>query len=210
MDEKLRADKFHFLEDRETYLISHGLLRSIISNNLKIDPSEVVFQYDMNSKPGLCGNPLYFNITHVKGAFAFVISKYFHAGIDMENVDRTIDLMPLIDTFCSNEERSCILESEVCNQENFFLLWTRKEALLKAIGIGITANLTQIRVSQKENIVNKKIFGNRKTESVSDEYFIYSEKFLKYYLSVAIPQKAEISFNQIHEGNIISYLDSAC
>jgi 4'-phosphopantetheinyl transferase len=208
-EEKLRADKFHFLEDRNTYLICHGLLRSIISKNLKIDPLEVVFRYDMNNKPGLYGNPLYFNITHVRGAFAFIISKYYTVGIDMENVDRNIDLVPLIDTIFSNEERDFVLRSEVNNLENFFLLWTRKEALLKAIGIGIVANLSQIGVSQNENVVSKKTFDNTVIEIVYNEYYIYSEKMFQYYVSVALPRKAEINFYQIREENIISYLNSA-
>lgn len=205
-DEKIRADKFHFPEDRDTYISCHGLLRAVLSRKIGKNPSELVFYYDKNHKPGLVGNQLYFNLTHVRGAFAFVISKYFYAGIDMENTDRSINIMPIINTFFSNEERNYILGSGINAQEVFSMLWTRKEALLKAIGTGIINNLAQIKVSEKRNIIYCKAFYNQIGESVSGEHYIYSERLLGYYISVAIPQKTEILITQINEENIISFL----
>jgi len=205
-NERLRAEKLHYPEDRYTYIYCHGLLRSILSKKLRKDPSEVVFCCDKNNKPGLIGNPCYFNITNDRGVFAFVISKYFYAGIDIEKADRRIDFVPIMNTYFNSVEREFILGSKVNAQENFILLWTRKEALLKAIGTGIITNLKQVTVSEEKNIINKESFDNQIIESVYDEHFIYSEKVHEYYLSIAIPQKAEINLHQINEENIISYL----
>jgi phosphopantetheinyl transferase len=205
-DEKIRAGKFHISEDRDTYISCHGLLRSVISRKIKKKPSEIVFYYERSHKPGLTGNPLYFNMTHVRGAFAFVISNCFYAGIDMENTDRSIDIMPIINTFFSNEDRNYIFDSGINTQEIFSLLWTRKEALLKAIGTGILNNLAQITVSGKRNIIYRKVFDNHLDKSVSDVHYIYSERLLDYYISVAVPQKTFINITQINEENIISFL----
>lgn len=205
-EESLRANKFRFSEDRYTYICCHGLLRSILSEKLQKNPLEIIFNYDRNNKPGLIGNPYYFNITNDRGAFAFVISKYFYAGIDMEKVNRTIDYLPIINNYFSDKERKIILESNDRAYEKFILLWTRKEALLKALGTGIINNLTQVEVSENENIIYKESFDNQIIEPVYNEHFIYSEKVLKYYLSIAIPQKAVIKLHQINEENIISYL----
>lgn len=206
-DERLRADKFHFIEDRDTFITCHGLLRSILAKKLKKNPFEITFLNDKNNKPGLIGNPLYFNITHVREAFAFAISKHFYVGIDMENADRSIDFIPIINTFFSNEERKFILESQADAQERFFLLWTRKEALLKAIGTGIITNLPQIEVSERENIIYKKLFYNLICDSVYNKHFIYSERVLNYYLSIAVPQKVVIVMNPLNQVNIGYYLD---
>lgn len=206
-EEKLIADKFHFSEDRETYLLCHGLIRSILSMKLGINPSEVIFNYNINNKPGLPGNPLYFNITHVRGAFAFVISNSFYAGIDIENTDRSINILPIINSFFSKKERKFILASKVNELENFYMLWTRKEALLKAIGTGIIDNLKQIEVSDNENFIKLKSFDCPISDSVSNKHFIYSEKVLEYYLSIAIPQKAEIMLNLINEESINAFLN---
>lgn len=206
-DEKLRADKFHFIEDRNTYISCHGMLRLILSKKLNKNPKEIIFLNDINNKPGLNRNPLYFNITHAREAFAFVISKHFYAGIDMENADRRIDLIPILNTFFSNKERKFILESKIDTKKRFFLLWTRKEALLKAIGTGITTNLPQVEVSEKENIIYKKSFNNSICDSVYNEHFIYSGKVLNYYLSIALPQKAVIILNHLKGKNFKSYFD---
>ena len=99
-----------------------------------------------------------------------------------------------------------ILGSQFEARDRFFLLWTRKEALLKAIGTGIITDLTQVEVSEHESFVNKKSLGKLVFDSAFNRHFIYSKKFLNYYLSIAIPQKSEIIFNELTVENIESYL----
>ncbi len=205
-DEKLRADKFRFTEDRDTYILCHGLLRSILSKKLKKNPSEAVFITDKNNKPGLVGNPLYFNITHNRDAFAFAISKHFYVGIDIENADQNIEFIPIINSYFGNEECKFILESQSDAQNRFFLLWTRKEALLKALGTGIAIDLTQIEVSKNKNKISEESFDNLLCYPVYNEHFIYSRKVTNFFLSVAIPQKAKIILNQINETNMAKYV----
>jgi 4'-phosphopantetheinyl transferase len=206
LEQKIRAGRFHCLEEQDTYICCHGLLRLILSDKLKKDPNDIVLNYDENNKPGLSGNPIYFNITHTNGAFAFVISKYFYVGIDMENTDRSIDFVTIINTYFSNIERNYVLSSGNNKQELFYLLWTRKEALLKAIGTGLTTTLTQFEVSENDNTILTETFDNNVLESIQNEHFIYSEKVLKYILSISIPQKADIYINQVHTKDITYYL----
>ncbi len=201
-EEKIRAERFRHSADKNTFITCHGLLRLALSGKLGISPSELVFCYDINNKPGLAGNPYFFNITNSRDAFAFVISKDFYAGIDIEKADRGIDFLSILNTFFSEQERRFILESKIDSIERFFLLWTRKEALLKAIGTGITASLTEITVSEEQNAVNIESFGNQIVESVFNEHYIYSLKIREYYLSIALPQKTEIKLNQINNINI--------
>jgi 4'-phosphopantetheinyl transferase len=201
-DEKLRADKFHFIEDRNTYISCHGLLRAILSGKLKMNPAEIIINGDKNNKPGLIGNPLYFNVTHVRDAFAFVISNHFYVGIDMEDSSRNIDFIPIINSFFSKKESKFILESPDEVPERFFLIWTRKEALLKALGIGIMTDLTRIEVCKKENTIKKTTFEKNMAYAVSDEHFIYSEKVFGFLLSIALPKRADIILNQINKVNI--------
>jgi 4'-phosphopantetheinyl transferase len=205
-DEKLRAERFLFDEDRYTYISCHGLLRAVLSEKLGKQPLEIAYTYDSNNKPGLEGNPYYFNITHDRGAFALVVSKYFYAGIDIERADRSIDFIPIIKTNFSKKESKFILKMQSDAQENFILLWTRKEALLKAIGTGIVSDLTKIEVSESENIIYKESFDNIIEGSVYNEHFIYSIKLSNYYLSITIPQQEEIKLFHINGENINSYL----
>ena len=204
--EQLRADKFYFDEDRETYIACHALLRLILSKKLNKNPLEISFIYERNAKPGLMGNPLYFNITHTREAFAFAISWYYYVGMDLENSNRTIDFASVIESFFSKKESEFILESKDDSSDRFFLIWTRKEALLKAIGTGIMIDLAQIDVSGHKNFINKKSFDNLLSDSYFKEHFIYSEKVLNYFLSVALPERSVIIMNQINGENIESLL----
>ena len=48
----MRAEKFHFENDRNTYLMCHTLLRSVLSVKLKKKHSEIIIESDRNNKPG--------------------------------------------------------------------------------------------------------------------------------------------------------------
>jgi 4'-phosphopantetheinyl transferase len=205
-DERSRAEKFLFDEDRNTYLICHGLLRMILSWKLNKNPLEVTFTIDENSKPGLDGNPLYFNITHVRDAFAIAISKHYYVGIDMENWDQDIDFLPIIKEYFSIRECKFILETKTDSQDRFFLLWTRKEALLKAIGTGIVTDLAQIEVVNRKNKISIRLFDSVACQSLYNEHYIYSLKVTDYFISVAIPRRVKVVLNQINETNIAAYL----
>lgn len=204
--EKLRADKFRFQEDKDTYLLCHALLRSVLSKKMGVRPVMIIFSCDKNNKPSLSDNKWHFNITHTKNAFAFVLSEFFYVGIDMENTYVNINMRLMLNTVFNESERDVILRAAHKSKEVSCLFWTRKEALLKALGTGLIDELKQINVANKENAINKHAFKNQLNESVNYEHYIYSEKIMTYYLSVAIPKKAEINMFQITEENIDTFL----
>jgi 4'-phosphopantetheinyl transferase len=183
------------------------LFRSIISKKLHQEPINVVIKYDIRNKPRLLGNPYYFNISHTKDAFAFVVSKSFYVGIDIEKTDRSIDILPIVKSYFSIKEQRFILSSATLMHDNFTLLWTRKEALLKAIGIGIVDNLSKIEVSEKKNFISSEIIDNTLQNTIFNDHYIFSEKVRDYFISIAIPQKTVIKMYQINAANIISYIE---
>jgi len=206
-DEQLKADKFHFDDDRETYVLCHALLRLVLANHLNVNPLEIKFKIGLNNKPCLTNDAVYFNVTHTKEAFSFAVSKNFYVGIDLEDINQPVEINSIAESFFSKREREYIFKSNTDAKNRFFLLWTRKEALLKAIGTGISDNLTQIEVSEQENYINKKSFENLVLDSVSDEHFIYSMNFKNYSLSIAVPGKVTINLYHLNIESINLYLD---
>lgn len=200
--EKLRSDRFRFNADRDTYILSHGFLRFVLSKKLNVNPVDIIFKTDKNNKPRLPGNSFYFNLAHSREAFAIAVSRQYYVGIDIENADQDIDILPILNSYFGQEEKKFILESETDIQNKFFLLWTRKEALLKAIGTGIVNDLTQISVSGGRNAINKNIFLNDLCYNIYNEHYIYSEKISDFFLSIAIPAKTDIIINEIDENYI--------
>jgi 4'-phosphopantetheinyl transferase len=201
-DELSRAERFHYDDDRMTYVTSHALLRLVIFKQLNIRTSDLSYLFSENGKPFLEGNPVWFNLTHTRDAFAFAVSKNAAVGIDMEDINRNIDYESIIKNFFSPEENEFILKNPAEALNRFFLLWTRKEALLKAIGTGLLDNLHKIDVHKSNCFIEKDIFTNKFTSSWYDEYFIFTTRLDKYYLSIAVPEKAEIVFKWMDMNNI--------
>ena len=203
--EQSRADKYHFEEDRQTYICCHALLRLILSKRLHVLPSDISFVRGSKNKPRLKGSPVYFNISHTRNAFTIAISKISYVGIDVENVKRNIEFKSMARAVFNTRERSFISESCDEARTRFFLLWTRKEAFLKSIGLGIITNLKQIGVSENINLMNKKLLENISDRSCKD-HFIYSGHQADYCFSVSVPHKAVVVLKSINETNLDTYI----
>lgn len=91
----------------------------------------------MNGKPYLADRPnLHFNLSHTKGAVACALSDA-PVGVDIEG------LRPLRQRFA--QRYFTIAEQQYTQDEARMLaIWTRKEALLKRDGRGITVPLCEI------------------------------------------------------------------
>lgn len=196
INDKLKADRLYFEEDRNTSLICHTLLRLILSKKLNADPSEIRILNERNNKPRLAGDFLFFNISHTRDAFAFAISERSEIGIDLEKMDRSIDFKSITRKFFSIAERAFILDSPDDSRNRFFLLWTRKEALLKALGTGIISNLSNVEVLHQGKV----------DDSAFYDHFIYSEKISNYYLSVAMAKQAKIILHQLNTEKVLSFI----
>ncbi len=196
IEDRKKAEGLHFEQDRDTYLACHTLLRLVLSAKLNIDPHDIPFVYDKNNKPGLEGNPLFFNISHSREAFAFVVSENLRVGIDIEKVDRNIDFISITKRFFCEQESKIVLSSASESRDNFFLFWTRKEAVLKALGTGIISDISRVEVCRRRNILDKHLFDKILDDSLLGDYFIYSKKISGFYLSIAASQKAEIKIYQ--------------
>ena len=202
LNDRLRADRFHFDDDRNTWLFCHTLLRLVLASELGIKHSALKIIADKNNKPWLDGNDLFFNISHTRDAFVFAVSSSSRVGIDIEKIKPAFDFRAIIRNFFSDEEARFIMADPGRSRELFFLLWTRKEALLKALGTGIINRLTDVNVSGDLNLLNRKSFENIATDDFFSDYFIYSGTILDYYLSIAIPHTAKIIFKHLGTENI--------
>jgi phosphopantetheine--protein transferase-like protein len=196
-DDQIKAARQHNSEDKRTILICYTLLRRILSRRLNIKPEEVTYIISEKGKPGIQQDKLNFNISHTRDAFAFAISESAPIGIDLEKVNKNISFEPIVKRFFSQEEAGFIFSSEIKSRELFFLLWTRKEALLKSFGTGILPYISNIDVFRPVNILEKNQNEELMDISLANHYYIYSRKLEEYFLSVALTEKAEIILNRI-------------
>jgi 4'-phosphopantetheinyl transferase len=146
-EERERADRFRFEEDRLRTRIAWGLLRCLLGRLLAREPASFRFDRTEDGKPFLEGGPS-FNIAHSGPWVLIGVAAGGRLGVDVE-VPRPIrDLDSLIRTVFSTEE---IAELETYpateRAQTFFRGWTRKEAYLKGVGGGLTIPLKTISVS---------------------------------------------------------------
>ncbi len=89
-----------------------------------------------HDKPSVGSSPLYFSLSHTKTALAVAIAR-FPIGIDIETIisDRRLDQTFLDHTMSLAEQTAIRAAADPCLA--FTELWTRKEALFKALGTGI-------------------------------------------------------------------------
>jgi 4'-phosphopantetheinyl transferase len=166
VEEQRRADAFRGEEHRRDYIQAHVALRCVLGNCLGIAPASVRFTAGSTSgtgidgkvsgsiKPALmrAGNQLEqldmrFNLSHTRGAALIGVGVGLELGIDIEWHRPMDDLDAIARSVMSNTETEqwLLLKPEVRTRA-FYHLWTRKEAYLKAIGLGLYRNLQDVTV----------------------------------------------------------------
>ncbi|MGQ0541500.1 MAG: 4'-phosphopantetheinyl transferase family protein [Blastocatellia bacterium] len=151
-NEKLRAAKFRFEQDRDHFVVGRGFLRNVLAVYLGLSAGEIQFSYSRFGKPSLIRvaqqPPLHFNLSHSNGMALLAVSATNEIGIDIEFVDQGFDWRRIADNYFSAQELSEMNSiSEKKQTEAFFTGWTRKEALIKALGMGLSYPLNQFEAS---------------------------------------------------------------
>lgn len=123
------------------------------------------FSFSEKGKPFLREHPdLHFNISHCKNGLAVAVSKE-PVGIDIEAFRSADDALL---EYCMNPEEATAVRQSADPAQAFSSLWTRKEAVLKLRGTGITDDLHQV------------LSGKEQTETFVNEgkKYVYSIAFL--------------------------------
>lgn len=161
-DELARAERYAFAADRSRFVASRGILRKILGLYLKMDPAALRFRYDCrcgrpgclreHRKPALAGmdegNVLQFSVSHSHDAALIAAARRREIGVDLERIDPAVDCLALAESaFSANELAALRACGPDQRREAFFAGWTRKEALAKAIGLGLSIEPHQLDVA---------------------------------------------------------------
>lgn len=146
-DEELASSRrFRFGRDAELFILSHGALREILSLYLGVEPKRIPIVTAAGGRPEL-GESLHmqvpgrirFNLSHSGTMAAIAVMLDCNIGVDIEYMDPGFPAMEAAKHVLTEDEldllQSCQEEKRT---ETFYRLWTRREALLKAIGAGLS------------------------------------------------------------------------
>jgi 4'-phosphopantetheinyl transferase len=134
--ERQRGESFHFEHDRRRFLAGHILLRDVLARYRNCDPDTIRFEYGPHGKPSVPG--FEFNLSHADDLGLLAIRRGGPTGVDVERVDRPLDHLAIANKYFSPDDARD-LSNQPADQrsEHFFRLWTRREAVLKAFGLGV-------------------------------------------------------------------------
>jgi 4'-phosphopantetheinyl transferase len=143
-EEHARHDRFVFAKDRHQFLVTRGVIRTLVARYLAIDPSTCEFEADRYGRPSLSrpsGAGLAFNISHTTGLVACALAREPEIGVDTEDASRPIDRELARRFFSPAEADALDALPEPARATRFFEYWTLKEAYIKARGMGMSLPL---------------------------------------------------------------------
>lgn len=153
-EEHARALRFKFDQHRRRFIVAKGVLRLILARYVTEAPDRISFALNPYGKPEL-NNPkgltLQFNASDSNEMALYAITPAEPVGVDIECVQKHIEAEAIAERFFSDHEIQELSTLPPPQRTGaFFNIWTRKEAFIKALGLGLSFPLKDFDVSSGE------------------------------------------------------------
>lgn len=180
-DELQKVNDFRFSKDQKYFMISRGILRSLLGRYLGQAPEKVEIIYGLWGKPCiLAEQSLHFNLSHSKDYAIYAVTHCYEVGIDLEYINYDLDLEGVALSILSSQELA--YWNGIASEEKvstFFKLWVCKEAFLKAGGKGWLSDQQTISLEGLEPLTK-----NSRLDPLNKEMvFPYYLEFIPNYAS---------------------------
>jgi 4'-phosphopantetheinyl transferase len=147
--ERVRAERLTNSTVRAEFVTMRAALRRLLAAETGIDAPRIAIRTDENGRPTLDGHDpdLDFNLTHSGALGAIAIARGGRVGIDIEWRGRMRGLGDIVADVMGPREAAMLasLDGDAFTRA-FFTCWTRKEAIVKGLGVGIAYPLRTIDV----------------------------------------------------------------
>lgn len=147
-DERERCERFAFDYLKTEYLLTRALCRLTLSRYAPVAPQDWRFRRNEYGRPEIdlpgVAPGLRFNLSNARSLVACIVACDVDAGIDVEETDRALEMLPIADHYFAAPELQALRQLPALQQpQRFFQLWTLKEAYIKARGMGLSLPLQQ-------------------------------------------------------------------
>jgi 4'-phosphopantetheinyl transferase len=144
-EERARGRRFVRPRDGRRFVICRGTLRLVLGSLLEIPPARVSFRSGPGGKPELApdGDPeagprLRFNVTHSDDLALIAVCIGRELGVDLERIRAISEADRIVESYFTPAELAQFRDIPGPEKAAAFLRgWTRKEAILKAKGVGL-------------------------------------------------------------------------
>jgi 4'-phosphopantetheinyl transferase len=193
-DELARAEEFGSARARRRFVVARGTLRVLLGDLLGEAPQSIAIEEGASGKPRLAdaGHRLGFNVSHSGDLALICIAEGVEVGVDLEYLRPIPDAVAIARRRFAPEEARFVEKGGPADAGRRFLTcWTRKEALAKALGAGLSFDLRSFSVPLEEpsGVVSLDPPGEEQTQrwSISDV-----PMGSEYVAALALPASAEV------------------
>jgi 4'-phosphopantetheinyl transferase len=142
-------------DDRDRSLLARATLMRLLATRADTDAASVVIDHDEAGRPIVRGNDrLMLAVAH-SGEFVACAVSTRRVGVDIERSDRVEADYDLARLVCTPHERRELERLPVpLHRAALIRLWTRKEAVVKALGVGLAIAPGHVDVSRDRPIAH--------------------------------------------------------
>jgi 4'-phosphopantetheinyl transferase len=146
-EERERGGRFVIPEHANWFYVAHGRLREILASYLNVPPQEIAFSPGMHGKPWVSTprTEICFNLSH-SDSIASVTVAATEVGIDLERIKQLHNPAEVEGALAPGEQQALSAFEGRARLEAFYRCWTRKEAVMKALGSGLGTPLESFEV----------------------------------------------------------------
>ncbi len=154
--ETVRLERFLLERLRLGFIVRRGLLRCLLAAYLNCQPAAIRYSIEQNGKLALSFPPveraLHFNLSHSGSYATFAVTRAGAVGVDIERAAAFKNMLQVARTVFSESEQAELAGLPADQQVTaFYSGWTRKEAVVKALGHGISFPLQTFSVSLRSD-----------------------------------------------------------
>jgi 4'-phosphopantetheinyl transferase len=151
--EAARAERYRSAEAKRRFVVGRGIVRRILAAEVGVAPERIGLAEGPHGKPELAGSaagtvPVDFSVSRRDDRLLVAVSRGARVGVDLELLRDDIDIDRIATRFFSRcEQRQLAALAPEVRLRAGFDCWTRKEAYLKGLGVGLTFGLDRFSVS---------------------------------------------------------------
>jgi 4'-phosphopantetheinyl transferase len=148
-EELQRRERYVRAEDRDRFTLGAVLLRLAAAAHTERAPERILVTRTCahctmpHGRPVLPQDPLEASVSHSGDLVVVALSSGGAVGVDIEHITSRLAYRAMLSTVCVPAEAIAVRRLD-----DFFRYWTRKEAVLKATGVGLREGMRRVVVTE--------------------------------------------------------------
>jgi phosphopantetheinyl transferase len=148
--ERERARSFRSSLRRRQFVRARAAVRLKLGHRLGIDPAEVRLVNGVHGRPEVSGQDFWFGVSHDEHLVVVAFRRGGAVGTDIQRLNAARPWGRLLERICGAAELAeARAEAREIAHRAFFERWVAKEALLKALGCGLSVPPAQVRLDRR-------------------------------------------------------------